>query len=34
MHGMGDEIYNYFGIALPIGAMVNYPNCYEYDSLR
>lgn len=33
MHRLGDPMYNNFGINLPISAMVNYRDYYEYDSL-
>ncbi len=34
MHRLSDEMHNYFGITLPISAMVDYQNYYEYDTLR
>lgn len=33
MHRIGDPMHNYFGITLPISAMVDYQDYYEYDSL-
>jgi len=34
MHRLGDQMHNYFGITLPISAMVDYQRFYEYDTLR
>lgn len=33
MHRVGDPMHNYFNITLPISAMVNYQDYYNYDSL-
>ena len=33
MHRFSDQMHNYFGINLPISAMVNYQDYYDYDSL-
>ena len=34
MHRLGDQMHNFFGINLPISAMVDYQNYYTYDTLR